>query len=448
MQTEDEELDNLNILKQIGKGSFSNVYLCQSSHMSSLHMDDIPVYYIIKEININTLVKKYLSNNTKKRIDHIQKQHEVSEKHQTDNTWEVNITPYKQGNHKIALKSEDEYYYKRLRELVESEVEALLLLEHKNIIKLYGCKYSRGVFYLSMEYCDMGDIYQMLKADIVFEKRYITEFLMQTSVALEYLHTKNLIHRDLKLQNMLVQKVGDDIVFKISDFGFACYDLSAENMMEFWESGEILAKKYFKLCGTPFYMAPEIVMNMRLLENFTKYDEGQELQTSKDKVRDKVFYSKAIDVWSYGVCVYELVCNELPFPKIRSIIELEDFFRKNDAQEFIDKRIDNQKRLNPCLKQLLAMMLKIDHRNRATMAQIVALVKEIANKVFVNDKHDKITNPLRDDRLRKHIVDAPPSNMMSTVVLSDSWEQVGKSDSLVMNVSVEKGFLKWLLNKK
>ena len=83
-----------------------------------------------------------------------------------------------------------------------------------------------------MEYCDGGDVYEYLKqncCDFKYDKQkynFLWEFCQQVPRGLEYIHEKNIIHRDIKLQNVLIKYKNDKVEFKISDFGFACYDLS------------------------------------------------------------------------------------------------------------------------------------------------------------------------------------------------------------------------------
>jgi serine/threonine protein kinase len=446
----DDNLDQLNIIKQIGKGSFSNVYLCQGSQLGSLHLEDISMYYIIKEININSLVRKYLSqnNNSKKRYTPTTRHNNPP--HQDNKTWDVNITPYRHDGIKVEdiPVSKDEYYFKRLKELVESEIDALMMFEHKNIIQLYRSRCFKGVYFLTMEYCDLGDVYQMLKSNSKstgMDETFIIDFMKQTSIGLKYIHDRNVIHRDIKLQNILMQRTENGITFKISDFGFACYDLSKDDMKESVDIGEILGKKYFKLCGTPFYMAPEIILNMNMLENFTKFD-------SKGKY-NSVFYSRAIDIWSYGVCVFELVYDSLPFPTIRSIVELESFFNGEGAQEYINNRINERQRLNPSIKNMLRMMLQVDPSKRYSCDQIIDYLDNIkggsVKYSIKNTNCEGLMEEMDGNKLKKHIVEQPINNVVfESITINDSWEHVNKGDSLIMKVSVEKGFLDWLMNKK
>ena len=116
--------------------------------------------------------------------------------------------------------------------MIESEIEILLRLDHLNIIKFYGYTKKRGVYYLRMEYCNGGDVYEYLKKKSPtciqrncfggFSDEFMQEFIRQTSNGLKYIHDKNIIHRDIKLHNILIHNTQNGIQFKISDFGFAC----------------------------------------------------------------------------------------------------------------------------------------------------------------------------------------------------------------------------------
>jgi serine/threonine protein kinase len=75
--------------------------------------------------------------------------------------------------------------------------------------------------------------------------------------------------------------------------------------------GEILNKKYYKLCGTPYYMAPEMILN---LENF---DQMIASESSVGSVRVAKVYDNKIDIWGYGICLYELLFNVLPFSNLK-----------------------------------------------------------------------------------------------------------------------------------
>lgn len=290
--------EDYEVIKQIGRGSFSNVYLCKQEIplfiSESQHHDEL---FIIKEININKLVKSYILKNGGSNIKRVPCRNVISKipcrtgkvKRDNDNDNDnigLNITPYETDD--VLDNAEQNYYYKRLQELIESEIEILSNLDHPNVIKFYGYTKQHGIYYLRMEYCNGGDVYEFLKETSTvsefnllidrnssggFTNTFLYEFCCQIVSGLDYIHNKNIIHRDIKLHNVLIKNVNNKLEFKISDFGFACYDLSdlADQEKPISES---MCKKYYKLCGTPYYMAPEIILNINNMENITSYKNG------------------------------------------------------------------------------------------------------------------------------------------------------------------------------
>jgi serine/threonine protein kinase len=420
---------DVKIIKQIGKGSFSNVFLCS---------DDKEEYFIIKEININELIKKYKRKNNK-------------------NT----ISPSKEHD------KEHDYYYNRLEEMIESEIEILLKLDHLNIIKFYGYTKKRGVYYLRMEYCNGGDVYEYLKNKSLqndknierncfggFSDEFMQNFIRQTSNGLKYIHDKNIIHRDIKLHNILMHKTQNGIEFKISDFGFACYDLSDLSNEKNEKVQTNLSKKYFKLSGTPYYMAPEIILNMKKMENITSY--------KKNKISDLYFYDKRIDIWSLGICIYELIFNLLPFSNINNIKELEKFYSMSIIQEIMDKKINKKIFLNENIKALLLGMLQINISKRSFIedvilqsnTQLYSKENNINSEIkYIKDIIDiKENNYKLNEDMKQHIIRNPVSIVYS-------WEHVTLDelkvniDEVKCNVNVnvhqdnKNGFLQWFYNK-
>jgi serine/threonine protein kinase len=247
----------------------------------------------------------------------------------------------------------------------------------------------------------------------------------------------NIIHRDIKPHNILISKTASKVMFKISDFGFSCYDLSARDE---YDASDVLCKKYFKLCGTPYYMAPELVMNMKKLENFTSY-KRQKTNVSRNK---DTFYSSKVDCWSFGLCIYELIMCALPFPNVCNIRELESFFRRSDAQIYINEKIAKMKVIDS-MKKLVLCLLKIDPAERCSMEQFHALL--IQYKPVMNEMSERLKSSTCEEAhpgLKEHVVGNPiRSSQLS------SWVDVNgtaSNSSVVMNVSVANGFMKWLMN--
>jgi serine/threonine protein kinase len=484
-------MNDYNVLKQIGKGAFSSVHLCKKKKSPSLLMlsgiyddndDEEDDMFIIKEINLDNLVQKYV----KKSRANMKNVIKYNNKH-VSGTTSVSITPY--SNNKQLLKqldSEEEYYYKRLRELIDSEIEVLNKLQHENIIKYFSSDVKEQIYYIKMEYCQYGDLYSILKdyklSDFKlrnifngFETTFIKSFLRDTVNALCYLHELNIIHRDIKLHNVLVKKdKNNKFLFKLSDFGFACFDLDCNlndslTCSDFDFSASALKKKYYKLCGTPYYMAPEIILNI---------EEFEQLISDKDYSKHVKFYDKKVDLWSYGICLYELIFNMLPFSDIYDIHDLKLFFSKPTTQLDLHKNIDNKGIIDDKMKILLKKLLTINPSFRISTEELKDYVDNLTGPdidIIIDDSLMEIincadnaykTNEIMKENVMKEPIDLCNNkgkeklDTTESWVIEDgqehkdfpkfvnSWDKINKASSLIMKISVDNNFMKWLLNKK
>lgn len=439
-------MDDYEVVKQIGKGSFSNVYLCKQE--IPLCIDDDTDLFIIKEININELVKSYVNKSKGSTVRRVGKSKRQEGKH-------VNITPY--DNNDELVNAEQEYYFKRLRELIESEIEILTTLDHTNIIRFYGYTERDGIYYLRMEYCNGGDVYDFLKKPGSekyrnetggFTNSFFYEFMIQTVDALKYIHDKNIIHRDIKLHNVLIKNVDGRIEFKISDFGFACYDLCNMNSKEI-DIDNVLCKKYYKLCGTPYYMAPEIILNINQMENIASYKNSV-------RKRNMFLYNKKIDVWSLGICMYELMFNLLPFSNIKNVTDLENFYNLDNIQDIMNKKINRRVTLKTPFRNLILSCIRVDKNDRCSVYDVYNFLQDttgIDDLVDVKDNTSKILDIIncrenayiKNEGMKQHVV-RNPVKYNNNIDLS--WEKINKSSSLIMKMSVQRGFLDWLFNKR
>ena len=123
-----------------------------------------------------------------------------------------------------------------------------------------------------MEYCPCGDIGDILKKERRFGEEVARIYISEIILALEYLHSKGIIYRDLKPDNIILDEQGH---VKLTDFGLS---------KEIEEGDEKLT---YTFCGTPQYLAPEII--------------------------SKTGYNCMIDWWSLGILMYEIVVGFPPF---------------------------------------------------------------------------------------------------------------------------------------
>jgi len=177
----------------------------------------------------------------------------------------------KQRNVAVAVKKIKK---KKWTHNIQSEINILKELSHTHVVQLFDQEVDKaGDVYLFFEYCDGGDLHQYIRNRKVLREAEAADFMMQLSSGLEYLHSRNLTHRDLKPQNLLLFSKHHPIVLKIADFGFARYLPEAD-----------LAET---LCGTPLYMAPEILARKS--------------------------YNSKVDLWSAGAILYQMVVGKPPY---------------------------------------------------------------------------------------------------------------------------------------
>ena len=153
-----------------------------------------------------------------------------------------------------------------------NELEVLKTVDHPNIIKLFDCYYDRNFYYMVVEYCSGGDLFDYIKKEKCFNEKKAKIIFKQLLSAINHLHKKNIVHRDLKPENIVFIKTKDnDIFIKLIDFG-ASITFKGKNL-----SQEL---------GTIYYIAPEVFMNN---------------------------YNEKADIWSCGIILYTMLCGHPPF---------------------------------------------------------------------------------------------------------------------------------------
>ncbi|KAI9116031.1 hypothetical protein K1719_012961 [Acacia pycnantha] len=200
----------------------------------------------------------------------------------------------------------------KLQESLMSEIFILKKINHPNIIRLYDIIEVPGKIHLVLEYCRGGDLSMYIQRHRRVQEGTAKYFMQQLAAGLKVLRDNNLIHRDLKPQNLLLTRKDDNSDLKIADFGFA-RSLQPRGLAE-------------TLCGSPLYMAPEIMQ-------LQKYD------------------YKA-DLWSVGVILFQLVTGRTPFTGSNQMQLLQNIIKSTELQFPSDNQILSSECKDLCRKLL------------------------------------------------------------------------------------------------
>ena len=184
----------------------------------------------------------------------------------------VKLSIFKSTNKEYAIKIINKNKLKeKMKNTIFREIEIIPKLKHQNIIKVYHIFENQDNYYLIMENCEKGELFDYIVNNQNLSENEASIFFYQLINGVEYIHSKNIVHRDLKPENLLLTK---NKILKIIDFGLSCP----------FDGINLLKTK----CGSPSYAAPEII-------NSEKYDGFK------------------TDIWCCGVILYAMLCGFLPF---------------------------------------------------------------------------------------------------------------------------------------
>lgn len=205
------------------------------------------------------------------------------------------------------------------------EVSILQQLHHPHITHLHDFFEEPNFFYLVLERVDGGELFDRIVAKEYYNENEARNVCRVMLSALEYMHSLSIVHRDLKPENILVQKCNDSLI-KIADFGFAkrCDD-SYNN-----GTGNLRTQ-----CGTPTYVAPEII--------------------------ERKSYGSKSDLWSVGVIAFVLLGGYPPFMEN----DQREMFRKICCGEFVfhDEYFGH---VSDDAKNFISTLIEIDPKKRSS----------------------------------------------------------------------------------
>ncbi|KAM3144951.1 hypothetical protein pb186bvf_002956 [Paramecium bursaria] len=275
----------------------------------------------------------------------------------------------------------------KVENMIKQEILIQQSLSHKNVLKLIECQEDNDYIYIILEYCSKGCL---TFPNTPLPQEQIFNIIVQIMQGLDYIHQKQIIHRDIKLENILIHEDG---TLKISDFGWAT---TLQNV-----------KPTSVICGTTQYMPPEAVM--------------------------KKNHDQKVDVFSLGVLIYTLLHAQFPFKGpnqetiIGEILNKQILLNKNldeDLQIAIQAMLTKKAEIRPTVQQLFIskyMKREMRRNNLFNRYENEALKAKINKNTQIKTVTQALSIPIKQDQLSlssystQKSVSTNPSPMVSRI---------------------------------
>ena len=237
----------------------------------------------------------------------------------------VYLVTHKETKVQYAIKAIDKRNKSNIEEkpYFRREVEVMYKIHHPNVVKLYGHFEDNNYCYFIMEYISKGNVYSLISQDKKkrINAQIVASLMKDVISAVYFLHNMHppIIHRDIKPENVLL---AEGMVAKLTDFGWSNYMQEDEQRKT--------------VCGTPIYLAPEII---------------------KEQGHDE-----HVDIWCIGVLLFELITGNVPF-------------QGNDIEtlqnNILKIKISWPRDINTDVKNLIMKILKLDPKSRLPLSEML-----------------------------------------------------------------------------
>ncbi|CAL8241316.1 unnamed protein product [Merluccius merluccius] len=212
--------------------------------------------------------------------------------------------------------------------LIQNEVAVLRRVRHPSIIQLVEVDDTPTHLYLVMELVKGGDLFDAITSSTKYSERDSSAMVYNLSGAVQYLHLHNIVHRDIKPENLLVCEYPDGTKsLKLGDFGLAT----------------VVDGPLFTVCGTPTYVAPEIIA--------------------------ETGYGLKVDIWAAGVITYILLCG---FPPFRSESNIQEELFDQILKGKLDFPSPDWDNISLPAKMLISQMLQVNVDARYTAEEVLS----------------------------------------------------------------------------
>ena len=272
------------------------------------------------------------------------------------NFGKVKLGIYKQTNEEFAIKIINKKMIKiKMKNVIFQENEIITKFNHINVIYVYHIIDTPENYYIIMEYCKRGELFDYIVDHQKLDEDEASIFFYQLINGVEYIHSKGIAHRDLKPENLLLT---EDKILKIIDFGLS-HEFNGEDFLK-------------TKCGSPSYASPEIISHP--------------------------FYDGfKTDIWCCGIILYAMLCGYLPFDGDDNESNNNTLF-KNIVQcnlEFPDF-------ISGIGKDLICKLLEVEPEKRITIPDIKKHPFYLKGKMLCKLDYDLIEENIIKKRSHKN----------------------------------------------
>ena len=237
------------------------------------------------------------------------------------NFGKVKLAIYIPSNEQVAIKilNKETIESKNEMNLVKRELNIIKSFSHINVIKVISIIEDAINYYIIMEYCQQGELFDYIVKHQKLSEKESSLFFYQLINAVDYIHSHNIVHRDLKPENLLLNK---EKILKIIDFGLS----------NTFDGSHLLSTK----CGSPSYAAPEII-------------------------KESHYNGFKTDIWCCGIILYAMLCGYLPFDGEEN---------KELFSNILSNKIDYPEHISDEGKSIIKRMLTSEPDKRITIEEI------------------------------------------------------------------------------
>ena len=274
---------------------------------------------------------------------------------------------------KVAMKKIDKVKDNEIDDMeIKNEIDILRKLDHPNIVKIIEFYSTSKAYYIITDYCSCGELYNQIKTQ--YNEYQLSVLFYQVFSGLYYLHSKNIVHRDLKLENILISEMEPDKKTNKKYFWIKIIDFGTAKIFE-------KNKNEKTVIGSSYYIAPEVLQKN---------------------------YNEKCDTWSAGVILYMLIVGRAPFDG-KNDDEIIDNIKKGKFNAKHKKLLNASSEVQDLVKNLLKVNVK--KRFSASDALKHPWFKKFnAKAIYFNIDRDQIIIYL--NRLRKFQINSKFQQMV------------------------------------